>query len=676
MNRDEARKRVETLRRELWRHRFLYYVQAAPAISDAEYDELERELQTIENRYPELVTPDSPTQRVGFPVSGDFPQGRHSVPMLSLENAYCAEELAEWEARLRRAIGVDDSQPLEFSVEHKIDGVSIALVFEKGVLKKAISRGDGRVGEEITSNIRTIRSLPLRLNEPFQQLIARGEVFFPKAAFLRLNKEREADGEAPFANPRNAAAGTLRLQDPKLVAARPLELHCWQALEIDRERPDFHAAGLLDLARAGLMTNPHRRVVHGLEAVLHFINHWRDRRHELPYEVDGIVVKVNRTDLQDQAGATSKVPRWAIAFKYPAEQAETVLVHVTFQVGRTGVITPVAELEPVRVAGTTVSRATLHNFDEIRRLELRLGDTVVIEKGGEIIPKVVRVIHDKRRSMAVPIAPPGACPVCGAQVIQEKEEVALRCVNPDCPARLKESLRHFARRTAMDIEGLGPAVIDQLVDMKLVGDLAGIYALEIFGLRSLARMGQKSAQNLLQQIDSSKAQPLSRLLFALGIRQVGERAAKTLAARFRTMQALIDTAVGSEAESVFSSIPDIGPETAAALIGFFRSPSGSALVRKLKAAGLNMEETGLPAPAAGPLTGKTVVLTGTLSHWTRDEAKAALEAAGARVASSVSKKTDFLIAGADAGSKLDKAQELGVTVLDEQGMLEKLGVAP
>lgn len=674
MTLEEARRRVEELRREIWRHRYLYYVLARPEISDAEYDRLERELADLERRFPELVTPDSPTRRVGYPVTGEFPQVRHTEPMLSLDNAYSAEELREWEDRLRRAAGLPADEEIEYSVEHKIDGVSVAVIYEGGILVRAVSRGDGIVGDDITGNVKTIRSLPLRLNEPWRDIEARGEVFFPRAAFERLNREREEAGEPPFANPRNAAAGTLRQQDPAVVASRPLDLHFWQAVTIDGRRPERHSAGLDELTRAGLRTNPHRRVVRGLSAVLDYIEEWRERRHDLDYEIDGIVVKVDRADLQRKAGATSKAPRWAIAFKYPAEQAVTRLRGVTWQVGRTGVLTPVAELEPVRIAGSTVSRATLHNLDEIRRLDVRIGDWVIVEKGGEVIPKVVGPVRDRRPPDARPIRPPRKCPVCGEPVVREEGEVALRCINPSCPARLKESLRHYARRAAMDIEGLGRALVDQLVDRGLVRDVADLYHLDAETVAGLERMGKKSAENLLRAIEASRRRPLHRLLFALGIRHVGERAAKVLAGHYGSMDALLAEVEREDAEERLAALPDIGPETARSVVEFFRSPAGRRLVERLRAAGVRMEEPGNASAsgAGGALAGKTVVVTGTLSRWTRGEVKEVLEAAGARVSSSVSRKTDFLVAGENPGSKLAKARELGVPVISEEELARML----
>ncbi|RMF74582.1 MAG: NAD-dependent DNA ligase LigA [Acidobacteria bacterium] len=672
MNLREARRRAQELRDEIWRHRYLYYVLAQPEISDEEYDRLERELAELERRFPELVTPDSPTQRVGHPVSGELPQVEHTRPMLSLENVYSVDELREWEARLVRAAQIDEPEAIEYSCELKIDGVSVAVIWEDGVLARAVSRGDGRVGEDVTAAVRTIRSLPLRLRPPYRNLEARGEIFFPRDGFERLNREREEQGLAPFANPRNAAAGTIRLLDPAEVARRPLDLHFWQAIELDGREPARQSEGLAELRRAGLRTNEHSRLLRGLPRVLEYIETWQERRDSLPYEVDGIVIKVDRRELQQRAGATSKAPRWAVAWKYPAERATTKLLDVKVQVGRTGVLTPVAVLEPVRIAGTTVTRATLHNFDEIERKDIRIGDTVHVEKGGEIIPKVVGPVLSKRPRGARRIRPPRTCPACGEPVIREEGEVALRCINPACPARLREALRHFARRGAMDIEGLGPALIDQLVDRGLVRDVADLYRLREDDLVELERMGRRSAERVLAEIRRSREQPLHRLLFALGIRHVGERAARVLAREFGTLDRLLETVARDDAEERLAALPDIGPETARSVVQFLRSRAGRELVERLRDAGVRLDE---PAAAGGegPLAGRTVVVTGRFERWTRDELKEALARAGARVASSVSRRTDLVAAGQDPGSKLDRARELGVRIIGEAELAELLG---
>ncbi len=672
MSNDQAREEAARLREALWRHRYLYYSKAQPEITDAAYDQLEQQLTALEKQHPELITPDSPTQRVGYPVTSDLPQQRHSVPMLSLENAYSEQELIEWERRLRRVSGLGISDPLAYSAEHKIDGVSVSVIYESGVLVRAISRGDGQIGEEITHNARTIASLPLRLNPPFSALLARGEVFFPKAGFAALNREREEAGLAPFANPRNAAAGTLRLQDPALVAARPLELHFWQAVSIDGVPPEDHFTGLSRLSQAGLLINPHTRAGQGLEEVLEFIRQWESERDSLPYEIDGVVVKALSHQIQQAAGETSKAPRWAVAFKYAAEQAQTRLLSITVQVGRTGVLTPVAELDPVRLAGTTVSRATLHNYEEIARLDIRVGDTVVVEKGGEVIPKVNGPVLSRRPASAVPSMPPLRCPMCGTEAVRAEGEVAYRCPNATCPARLRESLRHFARRDALDIEGLGPALIDQLVERGLVKDLADLYRLDAAVLSNLDRMGTKSAETLVAQLAASRERPFSRLLYGLGIRHVGERAARVIARHVSGLKALAAHAASDNAAEFFETMPDLGPETAHSLISFFTSQAGSELVDRLAPLFPDRAEISTAAEG-GPFKAKTVVLTGTLSSMDRRTATERLEAAGARISSSVSKRTDYVIAGDEAGSKSDKARELGVRILNEAEFLARIG---
>ncbi len=643
-------------------------------LSDAEYDALERRLAALEREHPELASPDSPTQRVGVAASGDFAEVAHEVPMLSLDNVYDEGELREWAARLRRALEFDEDAELVFSVEQKIDGVSISVLYEDGRLVRAVSRGDGRVGEDVTANVRTIRSLPLELTGSARQVLARGEIYFPKAAFARLNEQREQAGEPSFANPRNAAAGTLRLIDPGVVATRPLAVQFWQALTIDGSEPESHLAGLAALESLGLVASTSRRKAGTLDEVLETIREWERSRDALEYEVDGVVIKADLRALQEQAGATSKAPRWAIAYKYPAEQVSTRLLGVEVQVGRTGTLTPVANLEPVQLAGTTVARATLHNFEEIARKDIRIGDVVLVEKGGEIIPKVLRPLLEKRSDEAEPIVPPERCPVCEEGTERDAGEVALRCVNPACPARLRESLRHFARRPAMDIEGLGPALIEQLVDRALVQDLAGLYSLRKEDLAALEKMGDVSAENLLAELARSRSQPLHRLLFALGIRHVGERAARILAQHFLHLDALLEHVEKEDAAARLEELDDIGPTTAESIVAFLRSPSGAALVARLAACGLRRDE---PAPAEtssdGPFAGKTVVLTGKLTRWTRGAAKKLLEAAGAKVTGTVSKSTHLVVAGEDAGSKLAKANKLGIEVMDEAALAALLG---
>ncbi len=657
--REGAARRAEELRALIARHRKLYYVDDAPEIADAEYDALERELLAIETEFPDLATEDSPTRRVGGEPAAAFETWRHRAPLLSLDNAYSEEELREWEDRLSKAL---DGARAGYVVEPKIDGLSISAIWRGGVLDRGVTRGDGRVGEDVTTNVRTIRSIPLRLADPIPYLEARGEVFLPRAAFEDLNRQREEAGEPPFANPRNAAAGSVRLLDPRVTASRRLDCIFYVAAVVEgREAPATHWEGLALLRGAGLRTNPRNRRCRDLEEVLRAIEELREERHALPYEIDGAVVKVDPLALQARAGGTSKFPRWAVAFKYPAEQATTRVRAIVVQVGRTGVLTPVAELDPVSLAGTTVSRATLHNEDEVRRKDVRVGDTVFLEKAGEVIPRVVSVVLPKRPQDAVPFAMPGSCPACGAAVAREEGEVASRCTGASCPSKRRETLLHFASRGGMDIQGLGEALVDQLLAGNLVRDVADLYALAPEPLAALARMGEKSAKNLLDEIEASKALPLHRVLFGLGIRQVGERAARDLAAAFESMD-------GIEAAPVerLQEVPEIGPKTAAAIRLFFDQPGNRALVRRLAEAGVNMRAEAAPAagpPAESPFAGKTVVLTGTLPARSRGEAKEAIERLGGRVASSVSAKTDLVVAGEDAGSKLDRARLLGIRVI-------------
>jgi DNA ligase (NAD+) len=675
MDAKQAADRAAQLREELWRHRYRYYVANDPTISDREYDELEAELARLEERFPELVTPDSPTQRVGHPVSGTLPTVRHAQPMLSLENTYSLDELREWEERLRRAAELPEGQVVDYSVEHKIDGVSVSVIYEEGRLRRAVSRGNGEIGEDITASVRTIRSLPLRLRRDVD-LEARGEVLFPTRAFAQLNRERERAGLAPFANPRNAAAGTLRLLDPAEVARRPLDLVFWQLQQLGGAAPEVHSEGLATLRELGLRTSPGAHRVGGLDGVIEFLDAAERERHDLPYEVDGIVIKVDRRRLRERAGATAKAPRWAVAYKFAAERATTRLTDVIVQVGRTGVLTPVAVLEPVQVAGTTVTRATLHNFEEIARKDVRLGDRVHIEKGGEVIPKVVAPIVAERPRAARRVPVPHTCPACGEPVERSEGEVALRCVNPACPARLKETLRHWARRNAMDIEGLGPALVDQLVDRGLVADVADLYRLEPSTLAELERMGERSAANLVRFIAESRDRPLRRVLFALGIRHVGERAARVLAERFRHIEALRADAAREDAPERLAELPEIGPETASSVVAFLRSAAGARLVERLEEVGLALAEpadAAAAAPGEGPLAGQTVVITGTLSRWTRRQAAERIRTAGGRVTSSVSGSTDLLVAGESAGSKLARARALGVSIVDEEQLAQLIG---
>lgn len=672
MTTDDAAARVEELRREIRRHDRAYYVDAAPAISDREYDRLFRELADLEAAHPELASDDSPTRRVaGEPLAG-LVSVAHASPLLSLDNTYSRDELREWEEKAARALG---RSPSGYVAELKIDGLSVVLTYEEGRLVRAATRGDGVRGDDVTANVRTIRSVPLRLPEPIPLLEVRGEVYLPHASFERLNREKDEAGEPPFANPRNAAAGTLRMLDPRVVAKRGLDAFLYQVARIEwpgGDEPRSQEESLRLLERLGFRPNPAWRRAADLESLAPFLDEWETRRRELPFDIDGVVVKVDRFDEQAELGATGRSPRWAVAYKYAAESAETVLRGVEVQVGRTGALTPVAILEPVRLAGTTVSRSTLHNFDEVARLGLHVGDRVVVEKGGEVIPKVVRVVDGPRSPGAPAVEPPTSCPACGGAVVRFEEEVAWRCVNSACPAVARESLRHFVRRTAMNIEGLGEERIDQLVDAGMLTDAASIWDLDPAALAGLERWGTKSAENLRAEVERAKGNELARLLFGLGIRFVGEKGAKILAAEFGSLDAL-----SLADEERLCATPEVGPRTAASIRAWFASEGNRRLVERLRERGVNLaalpSELRPAAATSGPFAGKTVVLTGTLARRTRDEATRLLEAAGAKVTGSVSKKTDFVVAGTDAGSKLEKARTLGLRVLSEDELDELLG---
>jgi len=667
-----AGERAEELRRLIAHHRKRYYVDDDPEISDAEYDALEAELREIEAANPDLVTEDSPSLRVGGEPADGFPSFRHTSPLLSLDNAYGEDELREWLARLMRAIG--EATP-SFVVEPKVDGLSISVHYRDGVLERGVTRGDGRVGEVVTANVRTIRSIPLRLVRPVASLEVRGEIFMPRQAFAELNRRREEAGEAPFANPRNAAAGAVRLLDPRITASRRLDCFFYALASIEGEPVDRAAKPLTQgealgrMRELGLRTNDANEICADIEEVLAYIERLRDRRDDLAYEIDGVVVKVNEPELRDRAGATSKFPRWAVALKYPAQQATTRVEAIVVQVGRTGKLTPVAELDPVQLAGTTVSRATLHNEDEIARKKVRVGDTVFIEKAGEVIPQVVKVILDKRPRKSEPFVMPQQCPVCGSDAARAEGEVARYCTNVACPAQSREKLLHFASRKGMDIQGLGEALVEQLIEKKIIRDVADLYRLKAEDVAALERRGEKSAANLLEQVEASKTGPLRRLIYGLGIRHVGERAARVLAGRIGSVRSL----ARAEVEEL-EELDEIGPKTAEAIRRFFEQPANRELIDRLVSCGVNTEalederiedvEDGGQAGDETPFGGKTVVITGKLPHHTREAAKAAVEARGGRVVASVSRKTDLVVAGEAAGSKLEKARKLGIDVID------------
>lgn len=657
-------KEIESLREEIRHHERRYYVLDDPEISDSEFDQLMRRLQDLERQRPDLTTPDSPTQRVGGEPASSLPKARHSTPMMSLDNTYSLEELADFDRRVRQLSG---RAAVEYVAELKLDGLSMALTYENGALVRGVTRGDGTEGEDVTPNVKTIRSVPLTLDRSQLRkaglengIEVRGEVIMSRKAFERLNAQREAVGEPKFANPRNSAAGTMRLLDSRVVARRKLEMFHYYLRAADEVPTATHSEALTLLEQLGFNVNPNRRLCATFEDLLGFVQEWDARRDGLGYEIDGIVVKVNDTRLWRTLGATAKSPRWAIAYKYPARQATTVVAGISVHVGRTGIITPVAELEPVSIGGVTVSRSTLHNFDEVERLGIRKGDTVLIQRAGEVIPQVVKVV--KSGGGPAP-SPPSECPVCGGKVLRVEGEVAYRCVNAACPAQLKESLLHFAGRRAMDIDGLGEALVDQLVDQGIVKDAAALYSLTASQLENLERMGKKSAVNLTSELEASKQAPLARVIFALGIPFVGERTAQLLAAHFGSLDRLRDAG-----EAQIDEVREIGPKTAQGIAGFFAEERNRALLERLRVAGIRFEDSsaaGQDAQRPRPLTGKTFVLTGALAHFSRDEATELIENAGGRVTGSVSKKTDFVVAGEDPGSKLEKARSLGVKIIGE-----------
>ncbi len=662
----EIQERVEKLREEIRRYDYHYYVLNQPLISDAEYDKLFHELVELEAKYPELVTPDSPTQRVGAPPAEEFAAVEHAVPMLSLQNCFSDGELEEWDERVRRLLG---GEPVEYVCEPKLDGLSVELVYVDGVFTVGSTRGDGRVGEDVTRNLRTIKQVPLRLfpldGKVPRLLEVRGEVYMEKEAFRRLNEERERLGEPLFANPRNAAAGSLRQLDPNVTAARPLKVFFYALGRVEGIEIRSQAELLTIFPRLGLPANPLWKLCKTLEEVKEFYRELLARRHELLYEADGMVVKVNDFAQREILGEVSRAPRWAIAYKFPAEEATTRVLDIVVQVGRTGALTPVAILAPVEVSGATVSRATLHNEDEVRRKDVRIGDWVIVRRAGEVIPEVVKSIPERRTGQEQEFKMPKRCPACGGPVIRPPGEVAYRCENLSCPARIKESIRHFASRRAMDIEGLGEKLVDKLVETGLVRKLSDLYRLKKEDLVNLERMGEKSAQNLLEQIERSKSAGLARLIFALGIRYVGEHLAEVLAEHFPSLDAL---SRASYEELI--PIPEVGPRIAQSIADFFQNEENRKLVRELKELGVRMEAE---KPKEGPLSGKTFVFTGTLSAFTREEARQIVESLGGRVATGVSRKVDYVVVGADPGEKLRKAQELRITVLTEEEFRKLVG---
>lgn len=659
---DSVQDEIQKLREEIERHEHLYYVLDQPVITDAEYDALMRRLQELENEHPELVTPDSPTQRVGGKPREGLQRVEHSTPMLSLDNALNEQELREFDGRVRQLL---KQQPFEYVAELKMDGLSMAAHYRDGRLHQAITRGDGRIGEDVTENARTIRSLPLRINVKKNPALwpafeIRGEVIMPQKSFERLNASRDSKGLSRFANPRNAAAGALRNLDPRVTARRELDFVPYFLL-VDGSFPLGSQWEALEmLTQLGFKVNPHRRKCRDLEDLLGFIKHWEEKREELPYEIDGIVVKVDSVKQQRELGFTAKAPRWAIAFKYAARQATTTLESIEVQVGRTGALTPVAHLSPVAVGGVTVARATLHNEDEIARLDVEIGDKVLVERSGDVIPKVVRVVEQGANRHKFHM--PKTCPVCGGHVVREEGEAASRCVNTNCPARLHESLRHYAQRSVMNIDGVGDALVEQLLQRGFVKSIADLYDLTVEQLTGLDRMGEKSASKIIKNISNSRHQPLWRVLNGLGIPFVGERTAQILADHFGSL----DEIAGASLEEL-QEAEEVGPKVAESIRQFFGEERNRELVERLRRAELQFTQAKKPR-TRDRLSGLTFVLTGTLPNLTREDAKAKIEAAGGKVSGSVSSKTSYVVAGEDAGQKLAKAKDLGVRILDESGL--------
>lgn len=665
---ESARQRAAFLRIEIERHNRLYYQLDAPEISDAEYDALLRELQELERQYPSLLTPDSPTQRVGAPPLQQFEPVRHELPMLSLDNAFSDGELVDFDRRVRERLEVD---AVDYAAEPKLDGLAISLLYEDGVLVRAATRGDGYTGENVTPNVRTVKVIPLHLQGDGwpDRFEVRGEVYMPRAGFERLNAEQMERGDKPFANPRNAAAGALRQLDPRITARRPLAFYAYgHGIFPARQLPPTHAELMTRFADWGLPVSPERELLRGVEGCLEYYRRLQARRPTLPYEIDGVVYKVDRYDWQGSLGHVSRAPRWAVARKFPAEEAETRLLAIEVQVGRTGALTPVARLEPVFVGGATVSNATLHNPDEIRRKDVRVGDRVVIRRAGDVIPEVVRVLPEHRAPGTAEFQMPTTCPVCGSEVVRVEGEAVWRCSGGlYCPAQQKEAVRHFASRLAMDIDGLGEKLVEQLYAQGLVRNVADLYRLTVEQLAALERMGDKSARNLVAALEKSKSTTLPRFLYALGIREVGEVTAQVLAEHFGSLEAI---AAADEAQ--LEAVHTIGPSIAHQIVTFFRQPHNREVIEALLAAGIHWPAVQATAAASRSLSGKTVVVTGTLDAMSRDEARARLRALGAKVTDSVSKKTSFVVVGADPGSKLDRARELGVEILDEAAFLELL----
>lgn len=677
-DRETAALRIDDLRRDVEHHRFLYYVLDRPEITDADFDRLFKELQELEERFPDLITPNSPTQKVGAVPSTEFKQVKHEIPMLSLSNAMSNEDLDKWAERINRSLELTPEQAteLEFVCELKIDGLSISIKYDRGHLVRGATRGSGDVGEDVTLNLKTIEALPQQL-KPLpsghypESIEVRGEAYLPISSFNALNNGLAEQGQPTFANPRNAASGSLRQKDPRVTAKRKLSLWIYfahvRAGDPNVSEPATHEGSLNLLEELGLPVNSNRTIAKGIEGVKKFCADWFDKRHSLDYQTDGVVIKLNDRSLWPRLGSTAHSPRWAVAFKYPPDEEETLLEDIEFDVGRTGAVTPVAKLKPVQLAGTTVKRATLHNFEQIARLDIRIGDTVVVRKAGEIIPEVLRVVTEKRPAHAIPVVEPEQCPVCASKLERIGTEVALRCFNAQCPAQTQRRLEHWVSRSAMDIEGLGSVLISQLLEAGLVRDPADIYSLTPEQLTGLERVGKKSADKVIANIEISKQRPLAQLIYALGIRHVGAQMAEVIAERCASAETLLTATDGD-----FTSLEGVGPAIVEAIRDFFAIESNRELIKRLGDAGVKLKNDGAKSfePAANQVfAGKSFVLTGTLAM-DRLDAEKLIKAHGGKISSSVSKKTDFVLVGANPGSKLAKAQELGITVIDEARLKE------
>ncbi|MEA2568842.1 MAG: ligase [Acidobacteriota bacterium] len=659
-----AKSEIEKLRKELVRHERLYYIEHQPEISDYDFDQLLKRLAELEAKHPELADPNSPTVRVGGAPIGDFPTVTHQPPMLSIDNVYSLEELREWDERVKRGLGME---MVEYEAELKIDGVSISLLYENGALVRGATRGDGVHGDDVTPNVRTVRALPLKIPAKYKRLEVRGEIYISNADFVRLNTQIEEAGGEALANPRNAAAGSLRQKDPRLAAARRLSAFVYHLVSADDVRVASQSAAYDILQQLGLPLNPQRNVFADIGAVEAFISEWHEHRHDLGFEIDGIVIKVNRRDEQQELGATSKAPRWAVAYKYPPEAAQTIVRGINLYVGRTGAVTPVAMFDPVRIGGTKVVNASLHNFDELARKDVRIGDSIVVEKGGDIIPKVVNVLTELRPPDAEAFVVPENCPICNEPLHRFEEEVAIRCINQGCPAIVLQSITHFGSRKAMDIEGLGAQRVQSMLDARLITDYASIYELNAEDVAKLDRMGEKSAAKLLEEIEKSKTKELARFIFGIGIRMIGERAAKLLADRFQSIDALMDATTEQLVD-----VQEVGPRVAESITFYFSVPANRERIEKMKRLGVSPSHDVIER--GDRLAGKSVVVTGTLNRYTRDEIHALIEREGGKPSGSVSSKTAYLVAGEAAGSKLEKARSLEVDVLSEDEFLALIGI--